>query len=190
MGRTVAIIDFAHSGTTMLSGLCHILGVPMVFERYKLNKLEDWDVIETIRREKQFAQLVDRRNRQYASWGFKLVGAWKFPKSLVHLRDPLYLAIYKDPVSVTGRRFGAISFNKLDNTLEQMRLSVQGIMDSGLPVRVLSYQRAINSPEVFVTELGEILGVEVGDRLPRATEFIRPNRGRMRKPYPEVDSWI
>ena len=118
---TVAIIDFAHSGTTMLAGICHILGVPMVGADYKPHKMEDLEVARAIRDEGRFARLVEQRNGQHEAWGFKMAGAWKFPNSLAHLREPVYLAIYKDPVSVTARRFGLSTTAKLANTLEQMK---------------------------------------------------------------------
>jgi hypothetical protein len=189
MSRTVAIIDFAHSGTTMLAGLCQILGVSMVGDNYKEHKMEDLDVVAAIRREKRFARLIEERNEQHPYWGFKMPGAWKFPASLSHLRNPIYLAIYKDPATVAMRRFGIISLNKIDDTLEQMKLSTESLLASGLPVRVLSYQRAIVAPEIFTTELGHILGLPVGDRLVEAVNWIQPNIQGRRMPYPRLPQW-
>ena len=188
---TVAIIDFAHSGTTMLAGLCHILGCPMVGDRYKSKKWEDLDVIEAIRDEVRFAELVGRRNAQRHVWGFKMPGAWKFPNSLAHLRDPVYLAIYKDPVSVTMRRFGKLGLGKVGNTLEQMRLSTEGLASSGLPVHVMSYHWATQNPGAFVKHLVNVTGLTPDyEQVVRAAAFIQPNANRLRQPYPEVEPWI
>lgn len=188
MAKTVAIIDCAHSGTTMVAGLCHILGIPMVFENYKEHKLEDMNVRWAIKNEKRFAELVKERDEQYGSWGFKRPGAWTFPASLAHLSNPIYLVIYKDPVSVTGRRFNEITPYKVYDTLKQMMVSIEGIRALGLPIHLLSYQRAIVMPEIFVSELARIIGAD--DNFEKAVEFIRPNTTTPRQPYPEAVSWI
>jgi hypothetical protein len=183
---TVAIIDYAHSGTTMVAGLCHILGVPMVFDDYKRHKLEDLDVLRAIDKEQEFARLVKERDEQYGVWGFKRPGAWTFPDALAHLQDPIYLVIYKDPVTVTYRRFRKIRRWMVSNTLEQMRVSMDGIKSNGLPVHILSYQRAILTPETFVKELAGIIGVTVGDKLAEAVGWIQPNKAGKWTPYPRL----
>jgi hypothetical protein len=194
MGRTVAIIDFAHSGTTMLAGICQILGVPMVGEQHKVRKWEDLEVMAALKDEAQFAALVKERNAEHNTWGFKCAGAWKYPASLVHLRDPVYLAIYKDPVSVTWRRFGkgrVRPTQRVRNTIDQMKASIDGICFWGQAVHTLSYHRAITKPGVFVQEIASLIDWAGDDeQLNRATAYIQPNLGRPRQPYPEVESWI
>lgn len=191
MPSTVAIIDLAHCGTTMLAGVCEILGVPMVGARYKERKWEDQDVIAAIRDRTAFAQLVARRDAAHERWGFKFAGAWLFADSLVVLRDPVYLAIYKDPVSVTARRFNAVTISKLANTLRQMRDSVHGINDAGLDVRWLSYHQAVVTPAAFVVEVAHAIDIPpTPAQVDRAVAFIRPNRGGPLAPYPEVAKWL
>ena len=192
---TVAIIDFAHSGTTMVAGICEILGVPMVLGDHHRIKWEDHSVIEAIQQgEGAFAALVERRSH-LAAWGFKYPGAWKFPEALAHLRNPVYLAIYKDPVSVTRRRFGTSedrAMKKLRNTMRQMMKSINALYYTfGQPVHVLSYQKAIIAPEAFVREIAIAIGLDGGNALiNKAAEYIQPNTGGPRKRYPEIESWI
>lgn len=188
---TIAIIDLAHSGTTMLAGICEILGVPMVGKEYKRNKWEDLEIAEALKDERAFAELAARRDAAHANWGFKKVGAWLAPWLDNHLTDAVYFAIYKDVVSTTWRRFGKCSTNKVLNTVEQTRRSVAGIRESGLPVHWLSYQRAVTDPVHFVSEVAHAAGLVVHpERLRKAVAWIQPNTAGPRAPYPELTEWL
>lgn len=196
MERTCAIIDFAHSGTTMLAGMLEIFGVPMVNERYQEWKLEDWEVIDAIKAgDDAFATIVAERNERCGTWGFKWPGVWKFePMISDHLRNPVYLAIYKDVVSVTRRRFGKSGrcwLKKVRNTARQIRKSVDGICATGLPVHTLSYHYAIIKPEKFVQQLVDATGLDVDqETFNKAVQYIQPNTQGPKRKYPKVDPWI
>lgn len=194
MERTVAIIDLAHHGTTLVSGLCCILGVPMCGTRYDEEKLEDLDIQDALlkNRRRVFERIVEERNAAHAMWGFKRVGGWLWASWLQEsLRNPVYFAIYKEPVTVTRRRIRKLSINKLLNTVVQMERSVRGIRDAGLPIRLLSYQAAILMPEKFVQEIAHWIGVDVTDeQMARAVGYIQPNTGSSQRRYPELGPWI
>lgn len=193
---TVAIIDFAHSGTTMLAGICEILGVPMIGDNYHEWKWEDHGVIEAIGDgDNSFASLVNERNNKFDMWGFKYPGAWKFmPMLKSYLRNPVYMAIYKDPVSVTRRRFGtsdARFLRKLLNTARQMQQSINGIRNCGEPVMVFSYHKAIVKPRRFVLDVVETIGVEPRvANVETAVKFIQPNTGGPRRRYRDIEPFI
>jgi len=76
------------------------------------------------------------------------------------LVDPVYLAIYKDPVSVTLRRHGTICGARLARTTRWMAENIAGINKSGLDVHWLSYSRAVARPERFVHELAKLAGMD------------------------------
>jgi hypothetical protein len=135
---------------------------------------------------------VRGRCLRYRNWGFKSPGAWLRAEWLQkYLPDPLYLAIYKDAVSVTYRRFGHLSALALENTVEQFRESIYGIRMCGLPVTWLSYERAIVSPAAFVRDLADLAHLlPTQEQLRRAAAFIRPNRSGERGAYPEVERWL
>jgi len=198
---TVVIIDFAHSGTTMVAGICEILGVPMVIGplHYHPMKQEDSDIIEVLYTqpdETAFAALVEERNAKYDSWGFKLPGAWKQAAWLKkYLRDPLYIVIYKDLVSVTRRRFGKSRsrwLRKIRNTARQQKASTDGIYKAKLnPLLILSYHRAVILPKLFVRKIATAIGFNGDDDLlDKAVEYIQPNLEGPRKWYPEVGPWV
>ena len=199
MDRTIAIITFAHCGTTMLAGVLEILGVPMVGENYHRMKWEDHDIIAALKdeNEEQFAALVAERNAQHSTWGFKYPGAWKFmPLLKTYLRNPVYLGIFKDPISVTRRRFGKSEdrfLRKVRNTIRQYKNAIDGIYACGIPIHFFSYQKAIASPYKFVLELIEVAGLDIDEddeRIGKAVKYIQPNDLGPRRRYPSVEQWI
>ena len=174
----IAIVDLAHCGTTMTAGILERLGVPMVWKRTN-GKLEDDDVAQALgtvkepQNSRELARLVEQRGD--LTWGFKIPGAWKFaPVLREHLRDPVYLAIYKDPVSVTLRRFGTVDTRRLAKTTRWMHESIVGIRECGLPVWWLSYLDAMRGPCQFVEHLAELAGVGVtGSQMDACLAWIR-----------------
>lgn len=189
--KTVAIIDYAHCGTTMLAGICQLLGVPMVGNDYKEDKLEDQEIIRAFQDEWAFIKLVSQRDAEHRIWGFKYPGAWKFASLLRLLRDPIYFAIFKDPVSVTRRRFGTDNYHlawKARNTAAGFVNSLDGMSSMSQPVHLLSYERAIAAPEAFVCEVADLIGIEVGDEtIVRAAAYIRPNITGPKARYPKLE---
>lgn len=189
---TVGIIDHAHSGTTMLAGICEILGVCMVEDQYKPMKWEDTEFIKALQDEQEFVRLVKERNSSHYAWGFKYPGAWMFMDRLQrHLAKPVYMAIYKDPVTVTRRRFGSVTINKLMNTIKQINAGLDGIKATGVPVHILSYHQATVVPLEFVMTVSEIIGAApTNGQIDAAVGFIQPRYGDPRKKYPSVEEWI
>lgn len=193
MTRTVVIIDRIHNGTTMLAGVLVHLGVPMWGENYRVPKLEDTDMIAAIRKgESYFAQLVAQRNTNHEIWGFKFPPVWRHYMPLLQrqLSDPVYLAIYKDPVSVAQRHANvgqAPSLEQVrDEALWTLR-NINGMLDRGVHVFPLSYVRAVVRPSEFVELVAEIVGIEpTAEQAERAIEWIQPNKGAPRAPYPRL----
>ena len=177
MRTTIAILDLAHHGTTMLAGCYEILGVPMVGLGLQAKRMEDPLIIRALQDEHAFATVVAARSHR--AWGFKYPGAWLYADLLgKYLVDPLYLAIYKDPVSVTWRRANGVSYKVLMNTIKQMKESVAGIHRSGLPCHWLSYYRAITDPDTFVGHLVEIAGLDAdAEQMKQAIDYIQPSAG-------------
>ena len=186
--HTIAVVDFAHGGTTMLAGILQLLGVPMVGKHYRIEKCEDLEVIQAMHDEGKFQQVVECRNRQHPVWGFKMPGAWHYAELLKNnLRSPIFLAIFKDPVSVTRRRFGKVSRLRLISTLNQMQKAADGMRNNNLDVQLLSYLDACNNRELFVDNLIKIAQLEpTHEQRRQAVEFIQPNQTARPIKYPEV----
>jgi len=194
--KTIVIIEHAHCGTTMLAGMLEIAGAPMVGDNYKEMKWEDQEVIRAMRSsEEEFAKVVNKRNQEHDVWGFKSPGAWHQMDLLVkYLRNPIFLAIYKDPVSVSLRRARRRKGNSIRlvlNTVNQYSQSLTGMCNTKQPIYLFSYLKAIIDPDGFVQELLDVTGLEVDrETKERLIAFIQPNKEGPRVHYPEVKSWI
>lgn len=194
MKKTVAIIDYAHAGTTMLAGMCQILGVPMVGRNYRPEKWEDLDIIEGLKLGSRFDEVVQERNKQYDTWGFKALGAWRYrPRVEDRLRNPIFLAIYKDPVSVTMRRFGypkTCVGRKIVATLKSYIESVDGVRNVGDNVHFFSYSKAVTAPVEFTRRLANTIETEPSkDAMEEAAGFIQPNVAWQNRHYPYLENY-
>jgi hypothetical protein len=159
----------------MLAGVIHRLGIPMVRENYNTSpgRMEDADVLASLSAESTFAALCEERNG--SSWGFKHPGAWRFPWLSWYLENPVYFAIYKEPVSVTWRKMAQIDSLSILSTLEKMRRSVVGIEHRELPCHYLSYYEAIARPLVFTRVLAAMLRLEPSEeQIQHAAAWIVP----------------
>ena len=199
MIRTVAIIDCAHHGTTMVAGICEILGVPMVGKNYKSGKWEDTEMVEAQQSEEKFAEVVAQRNAEHDIWGFKSPGAWlRAPWMGKYLRNPIYLAIYKDPVSVALRRHRLTTVDwrggmtwAVGDTIRQMDKSIQGMRAGGFPVHCLPYQQAIVDPVGFVRHIADVIGIVVDENILADTAaYIQPNTLGDRRTYPDIGEYL
>jgi hypothetical protein len=195
--KTVAIIDFAHCGTTMMAGIYEILGVRMVADDYHQMKWEDHEIILPAKAGDALALLnvVNKRNTEHETWGFKFPGMLRVYPDLQHLlADPVYIAIYKDLVSVTRRRFGTSNrqlYRKMLNTAKQMQSSMQSIASSGLEVHLFSYCKAIVDPLGFVLSLASVAELEPQNEcIDRAADYVQANRHGPRRSYPLVKDYL
>jgi hypothetical protein len=194
--RTVVIIDFPRCGSSMTAGVLEILGVPMVGTNYDPYKLEDIDIQKSLYMEPdedKFASIVAERSARNEIWGWKCLGGWKFADWYAkYLVDPVYIAIYKDPVSVTRGRYRAMGISKIHSTFANMYEGLRGILDNKMPTRFLSYQTAIVDPRLFVTSIADIIQVQVADdAIERAVGYISPTDGiHTRSKYPSVEEFM
>ena len=188
MAKVVVVLGHPQCGTTMLTGILHILGVSMFDEdKPTYRTLEDKDFVSAFL-EDDFADFVNRRNDKYPMWGFKYYGRRKQLSWMKkYLENPIYLAIFKNPVNVSRRRYGFTSRRRLRNILIEMKEFVNTTIRYNLPVYILSYADACIDPERFVKELIEIVDIAPSDeQIAKAVAYIQPNTTTTAsKKYPE-----
>jgi hypothetical protein len=181
----------------MLAGVCHLLGVRMVFDSdFDSCHGEDPTIIRSLlESEEAFAQLVSERNELEPSWGFKWPGRWEnYPLYEKWLREPMYLSIWKDPVSVTRRRFGTSQhgwMRKLRNTARQMQGRINDAYRLQVPLMTFSYHKAIMAPGRFIREVGEAIGIEpTWQDVARIGQWIQPNLEGPKAKYPKLAEFL
>ncbi len=173
---TPVVLGMAHCGTTMLAECLQHLGVPMTLGGDR-GHCEDAGIAHALRKQAWFeAEVATRSGR---TWGFKHPGAWRFARYFECLEAPVYLAIYKDPVTV-ARRYPyqdatLTEPQHIHQTASRMMGSLAGMLSSGLPVRYLSYLDAVRDPYAFTVDLVKICGLGVTEKqVYAASSSIKP----------------
>jgi hypothetical protein len=180
--KTFVISGVARSGTTMVAGLMRRAGVFLGDPLHEV-VLEDAQMLELLRNRRmdRLRQEIARRNTAHAVWGFKLPNLHAFLRAeeLALFRSPHLILVFRDPVAVTVR--SAISeryqvMEELASTAAAVQSLVQFATRAGCPVLMVSYEKALISPEETIDSLLSFCGIKVPAkaRAPMLAE-VQPN---------------
>lgn len=182
--RTYILCGMSRGGTTMLAGVAQKLGLDIgsdygfTFEdpRFNLNYLTKQlgtkkDAIGAM------LESISLRNEESDVWGWKFPNAYRYLNDVLgFVRNPHLVLICRDSAAVVyrGRRGGESVTNALIRTA-QMNLENMKIIEKwNVPSLIISYERALSSPENFVSNLADFLGMEKPIDLEWYTKFISP----------------
>lgn len=180
--KTFLISGVGRSGTTMLAGLMRRAGVFLGDVLHDV-VLEDAQMLELLRTRQMDAlrQEIARRNAAHAVWGFKLPNLHAFLRveELALFRAPHLILVFRDPVAVTVR--SAISeryqvMEELASTAAAQQVLVQFATRAACPVLMISYEKALISPDETIDSLLSFCGIKVPAkaRAPMLAE-VQPN---------------
>ena len=165
---TVPIVGVPRGGTTMVAAVVHALGIDIgpaadlaafTFEDQQMNR-------------DMGAQLahITQRNRERAIWG------WKDPTAIVGirsiffaLRNPRIIIVFRDMLaSIEGEmRFDAANdqtrpFSDIAQaTINWWTDNMAFVTTSPFPMLLVSYERAIQMPDVFINDVATFLGIDL-----------------------------
>jgi hypothetical protein len=200
---TVAVVGIPRGGTTMVAAAVDALGVDMGprddmaafhFEDQTMNRV-DLDV--------RF-KYVKQRNSEHAAWGWKdPTGIDSVRKIMFAVRNPRVIVVFRDMLAtIQGEmRFDDAheidprrGFEQLvDMTLHWWTGLLEFVTHTQVPTMLVSYERAIADPDLFVHELASFLGVdanqaqrdEVLARIsPTGGYIILPSQGQGNEDWP------
>lgn len=166
---TVAAVGIPRGGTTMVAAAVDALGVDMGpredmrdfhFEDQIMNRV-DLDV--------RFQYIV-QRNSEHAAWGWKdPTGIDSVRKIMFAVRNPRVIVVFRDILAtIQGEiRFDEAheidprrSFGQLvDMTLHWWTGLMEFVKHTQVPTMLVSYERSIADPDLFVAELAAFLGI-------------------------------
>ncbi len=177
--KTVIVIGITRGGTSMAAAALHALGIAMgdasapLYEDQALGQL-----IETGDR-KRAAELVAKRNRHHAIWGFKYPsGAMLSPGWRRLFREPVYVVVFRDPLAVANRR--AVSrekdlFGEISVALKQYTAILSALKRCRRPTLLVSYEKALLRPSEFAARLAGFVGVDNPELISQAGQLIQPS---------------
>lgn len=178
--RSLVVIGPPRSGTSMVAGVLHHLGLhmgqdarPPVYEDAALSAaFERGD-------DRQVRDIVARYLKAHGRFG------WKRPASIEQLDrvhavfgNPSYVFVFKDIFAIANRNRISMSSNVVDNlrkTAEQYLGAVAFIQKRRPHALLVSYEKAMRDRERFVSQVGDFCGLDVdAQRRDAAAAFMDP----------------
>ena len=178
---TVLVLGTPRGGTSVVSGICHMLGVPMGLEIDRSN-MEDLR-FRTLLKSEHRSELAPAYFQELHQLG-PIVGA-KDPVAIDHLRD-VYGAITQPILVVASRDVYASAQREVvegHEFSEMLRRTIRrkfDILDFVLgvddPLIIVTYERLMHDPIGAVRSLAQFLIGEVSERVvQRTAQLVRPH---------------
>jgi hypothetical protein len=181
--KTLLITGLARSGTSMLAALLEGAGVWLGDHVYQpIN--EDAEITQILRARDltRLDALIRRQNAKTPIWGFKMPDLHQFLQhdELGRFRNPHLMVIYRDPVAVAARNALSEQVDGTEAMIETtaaMHSIAQFVRASGLPFLLLSYEKALLFPQVFIDGALKFCGITLDDeKRAGLRRHVQPNR--------------
>lgn len=179
--RTVVCFGTARGGTSMVAGAILGLGVPMG-QDLKRN-LED-PVFNNDGKQDAMPEFFDQahrviaaRNAAHTIWGWKFPSAARYLRPLIPaLRTPHLVAVYRDPVpaALRTRQSPDTAPEFVTGRLRAQIRNTAMIEALGVPCLMVSYEKAVAHPLVFIEELAAFLNLPVPAHVDEIAAFMAP----------------
>jgi hypothetical protein len=136
--------------------------------------------------------LIARQNARTPIWGFKMPDLHQFLQhdELQRFRNPHIIAIFRDPVAVAVRNMlseQADGIQSITETTAAMHSMVQFMRAARTPFLLLSYEKALVFPQVFLDSVLNFCGVTLeADGRARVLAQVQPNRAEYVLTSPRV----
>jgi hypothetical protein len=178
--KTLVVLGSPRGGTSMLAGLLRELGVHMGDRIDRHNHEDQAFVSEDL---EQIRATIAQRNAEHPVWGWKVPDSIRYlPEIEVLLRNPHYLAVFRNPVGVAAsmRRYSADMplQTGLKRAMEYFHLIEAFIARTHDPVLLVDYEAAVAAPAALAESLGAFLRLELdGEAIKQAAAFVGASGG-------------
>ncbi|GJL97067.1 MAG: hypothetical protein DHS20C06_08840 [Hyphobacterium sp.] len=195
-GRGIFVFGAPRGGTSMVAGALRILGSNMGARQGNGNN-EDLDIQEARGNVGELGDpehsafkeavlrmrpVIEARARLPESWGWKDPHGVLYAKAIEDLLPaPRLICVMRDPQAVAERIrliTGKPSLVTLDETLGLYQRCRAYLADSTAPAALISYEKALVRPELFVEQLIAFCGLSpTQDQIDETIGFCYPERG-------------
>jgi hypothetical protein len=156
---TIVVTGVGRSGTSMVAGTLHRLGVP-VGSDWADGIFEDQPMRRALYHffHDERAQTIATYNKHHPKWAFKFPGLHNhmFPPEMGQFRDPRLVVLWRDAFSVSQRAEAPMHAI----LREQTRMS-EFAHACKCPVLMVSYEKAMASTAKFVTTLATFTDIKL-----------------------------
>lgn len=181
--RTLIVTGIARSGTSMVAGILKDAGVFMGEVLHEVVD-EDATMLQLLQSRDLSAlkHLIAARDAARPVWGFKIPNLHAFLRAeeVGLFRNPRLVVIYRDPVAVAVRNALSEHFAEMQALVAATNAAfalARFVECSGVPVLLLSYEKALSFPHLTIDHLLSFCGLTV-DQATRNRLFrrVQPNR--------------
>jgi hypothetical protein len=181
--KTLIITGLARSGTSMVAALLMEAGVWLGDHAYEPVN-EDAEITQMLRA-RDFTRLdalIARQNAARPIWGFKMPDLHLFLQhdELQRFRNPHLIMVHRDPVAVGARNVLSEQSDGMQAYIDAtaaMHSMAQFARASRLPCLLLSYEKALLFPQVFVDNILSFCGLALDEpRKAAVMRHVEPNR--------------
>ncbi|OGS95972.1 MAG: hypothetical protein A3H31_03220 [Gallionellales bacterium RIFCSPLOWO2_02_FULL_57_47] len=179
--RTLIVLGAPRGGTSMVAGVLHHLGVYMGSDLLPTFEDPSLSTLMLQGRDEELKQAIIDRNQTHSDWGWKFPGQSVLevlPKISGELRNPYFLVIYRDIFAIANRN----SISAYGDLFENMKSALNYYTELGeflasnkSPAMLISYEKVMLNPEVFVEKLRMFLGMG-HEHQSNTIAFIEPNK--------------
>jgi hypothetical protein len=179
--KTVLVMGVPRGGTSMVAGAVSKLGVFMgpEFKIAPFYENPELEICAKTKKKIEAKKIILGYNELYPTWGFKVLPrGWSFWLFKPMFREPVYIVVFRDILAIANRR--AVSLDK--SLLKEMFVSnwhnlclLLFLAFTKRPTLILSYEKALLSPEDFVKGLAKFLEINNHSKIEEAIQFITPS---------------
>ncbi|WP_420430826.1 sulfotransferase [Hyphobacterium sp.] len=195
-GRGIFVFGAPRGGTSMVAGALRLLGVDMGARQGQGNN-EDLDIQDARGPVGELADptspdlaaaldrmrpVIAKRGQSAEPWGWKDPhGAFYAPHIEADLPAPRLIAVFRDPQAAAQRVHmltDRLLIDALDDTLKLYERCSQCLAASRQPAAMVSYEKTLVRPELFVEQLVAFCGLSPErEQVEAAIAFCYPERG-------------
>lgn len=179
----------------MVAGTIHGLGIPMGGDDLPQNIEDQMFNPDSYRVEhgkfdrkvflKQVEDQIKIRNNSKNLWGWKYPLVYQYLEDVISdLYNPYLVIVLRDPVPGTMREAKGLKDTdpdrdeiiqkKVEVRFKMMQLNFEMMQRLQIPTLLVSYERAIERKEVFLSELSSFLQQDLPDDLTPLLDFMQP----------------
>lgn len=186
--KTIAVIGLPRGGTSVVAAVLDAIGIYMG-ERSELQAGGAFETEVFMGKHRDlWGNEINRRNSLHKLWG------WKNPQGVAMLanipkgmRNVHCVYVFRDPVAMAegqiNRGNPQPSVSTLDSALREYSELYKAVLASSYPGLLVSYERILSRPAVFIAALAAFLNVSItSDQWVEATSRIRSNGGYVMLP--------
>jgi len=182
---TVPIVGIPRGGTTMVAAVVEALGIDLGPTADLRNFHFEDQTMHSPYLDVQ-VKYAKKRNEEFDRWGWKdPTGIMAVRHVLFAIRNPRVIVVFRDMLAtIQGEmRFDRVhniqpprTFRDMaDRSLAWWNQNIEFIKDSSVPTLLVSYERALSNPELFIDEICSFLGISPTEER-KAEALSRTNR--------------